>query len=250
MTVGGVQETITVSGETPTVNLQSTTRQAVMDQEIVTAIPSSRTPFTVGVLIPGVRKGAFTGQDVGGSVVQEVASLEANGGRTSDQRMMVNGVALSSRIAGGWGGGAVPNATGHSGVRHRRLGRRRAGGDRRRPHQLHPAGRRQPLQRHGLRAATRPRLGSRQLHRHRRAERAASRSRATSRRTATSIPASADRSSATSSGSSCPGASSSPTTTWPARSSTRTRTSSTASTTCRHRTRRSSIRSRRSTRRA
>ena len=86
--VGGVQETITVSGETPAVDLQSTTRQAVMDQEIVSAIPSSRTPFTVGVLIPGVRKGAFTGQDVGGSVVQEVASLEANGGRTSVQRMM------------------------------------------------------------------------------------------------------------------------------------------------------------------
>src|SRR5687768_5495872 len=83
-----------------------------MDQEIVSAIPSSRTPFTVGVLIPGVRKGAFTGQDVGGSVVQEVASLEANGGRTSDQRMMVNGVALSTMIGGGWGGGAVPNATG------------------------------------------------------------------------------------------------------------------------------------------
>jgi hypothetical protein len=114
LSVGGVQETITVSGETPAVDLQSTTRQAVMDQEIVSAIPSSRTPFTVGVLIPGVRKGAFTGQDVGGSVVQEVASLEANGGRTSDQRMMVNGVALSSMIAGGWGGGAVPNATGTS----------------------------------------------------------------------------------------------------------------------------------------
>jgi hypothetical protein len=110
--VGGVQETITVTGDSPIVDLQSTTRQAVMDQEVLAAIPSSRTPFTVGVLIPGVRKGAFTGQDVGGSVVQEVASLEANGGRTSDQRMMVNGVALSSMIAGGWGGGAVPNATG------------------------------------------------------------------------------------------------------------------------------------------
>ncbi len=33
LTVGGVQETITVSGETPVVDLQSTTRQAVMDQE-------------------------------------------------------------------------------------------------------------------------------------------------------------------------------------------------------------------------
>jgi hypothetical protein len=112
LSVGAVEETITVSGETPVVNLQSTTRQAVMDQEIVTAIPSSRTPFTVGVLIPGVRRGAFMSQDVGGSLVQTVASLEANGGRTADQRMMVNGVALSSMIAGGWGGGAVPNATG------------------------------------------------------------------------------------------------------------------------------------------
>jgi hypothetical protein len=108
----GVQETVTVTGETPMVNLQSTTRQSVLDQELVSAIPSSRTPFTVGVLIPGVQRGGFMSQDVGGSVVQEVASLEANGGRTSDQRMMVNGVALSSMIAGGWGGGAVPNATG------------------------------------------------------------------------------------------------------------------------------------------
>ena len=110
--VGAVQETITVTGDAPVVDVQSTTRQAVMDQAIVSAIPSSRTPFTVGVLIPGVRRGAFMSQDVGGSVVQEVASLEANGGRTADQRMMVNGVALSSMIAGGWGGGAVPNATG------------------------------------------------------------------------------------------------------------------------------------------
>jgi hypothetical protein len=114
LSVGNVQETITVTGEPPVVNLETTTRQTVLDQELVTAIPSSRTPFTVGVLIPGVRKGAFMSQDVGGSVVQEVASLEANGGRTADQRMMVNGVALSSMIAGGWGGGAVPNATGTS----------------------------------------------------------------------------------------------------------------------------------------
>jgi hypothetical protein len=38
--VGGVQETITVSGATPAVDLQSTTRQAVMDQEIVSQFPA------------------------------------------------------------------------------------------------------------------------------------------------------------------------------------------------------------------
>jgi Carboxypeptidase regulatory-like domain len=112
LAVGAIEESVTVTGATPIVDLQSTTRQSVLDQEVVSAVPSSRTPFTLGVLIPGVVKGAFMSQDVGGSVVQEVASLEANGGRTADQRMMVNGVALSSMIAGGWGGGAVPNATG------------------------------------------------------------------------------------------------------------------------------------------
>jgi hypothetical protein len=113
MAIGTVEETITVSGATPTVDLQSTTRQVSITQEIVSTLPSSRNPFALGVLIAGVRQD-FGGRDVGGAVVAEVASLVANGGRTSDQRMMVNGVALSSGIAGGWGGGAVPNATGTS----------------------------------------------------------------------------------------------------------------------------------------
>jgi hypothetical protein len=111
MAIGTVEETITVSGATPTVDLQSTTRQVSITQEIVSSIPSSRTPFSLGVLIAGVTQGVGA-RDVGGAVVAEVASLVANGGRTADQRMMVNGVALSSGIAGGWGGGAVPNAAG------------------------------------------------------------------------------------------------------------------------------------------
>src|SRR5207253_3831056 len=52
--VGNVSETITVSGETPIVDIQTTTRQTVMDQQIVAAIPTSRNSFAVGVLIPGV----------------------------------------------------------------------------------------------------------------------------------------------------------------------------------------------------
>jgi hypothetical protein len=111
MAIGTVEETITVSGATPAVDLQSTTRQVSITQEIVSQLPSSRNPFALGVLIPGVQQ-SFGGRDVGGAVVAEVAALAANGGRTGDQRMMVNGVALSSGIAGGWGGGAVPNASG------------------------------------------------------------------------------------------------------------------------------------------
>jgi hypothetical protein len=112
--IGAVQETITVSGESGTVDLQSTTRQTSMDAEIVTAIPTSRNGFAVGVLIPGVTlgTGGNASQDVGGSLGPSTFSLVAHGGRLEDQRMAVNGVALSTMIGGGWGGGSVPNATG------------------------------------------------------------------------------------------------------------------------------------------
>ena len=112
--VGGVQETITVTGETPIVDLQSTTRQTVMGQEIVTAIPTSRNSFAVAVLIPAVTvsNGFGPQQDVGGALGPTTLALMAHGSRVSDQRLMVNGVALSTMIGGGWGGGAIPNATG------------------------------------------------------------------------------------------------------------------------------------------
>ena len=76
MRVGSLEETITVTGETPVVDVQSTTRQVVIDQQVLAAIPNARNPFTTGVLIPGVRLGGANVADVGGSRVQEVASLE------------------------------------------------------------------------------------------------------------------------------------------------------------------------------
>jgi hypothetical protein len=60
MRVGAVTETITVSGETPIVDVQTVRRQTVLDQEVVTAIPTSRNSFSVSVLIPGVSL-AFSG---------------------------------------------------------------------------------------------------------------------------------------------------------------------------------------------
>ena len=74
--VGAVQETVVVTGVTPVVDLQSTTRQAVLDQQVVSDLPSSRTPFTLGVLIPGVTKGAFMSQDVGGSIRRSLHSKQ------------------------------------------------------------------------------------------------------------------------------------------------------------------------------
>src|SRR6187402_2880986 len=42
MRVGAVEETVTVTGETPTVDVQSATRQRVMDREVIDNIPTGR----------------------------------------------------------------------------------------------------------------------------------------------------------------------------------------------------------------
>jgi hypothetical protein len=112
--VGALEETITVTGEAPIVDVQSTTRQRVMDSEAISTLPTGRNMFNLGVLIPGISisTGGLANQDVGGALGPETRALAAHGGRTEDQRFMMNGVSLSSMIGGGWGGGAIPNATG------------------------------------------------------------------------------------------------------------------------------------------
>src|SRR5215510_1830416 len=52
--VGAIEETVTVSGETPVVDLQSTTKERVMSQEVINALPTGRMYYTLGVLVQGV----------------------------------------------------------------------------------------------------------------------------------------------------------------------------------------------------
>src|SRR5262245_3402976 len=116
MRVGAIEETVTVTGDAPIVDVQSVTRQRVIDAEAVTRVPAARNMFELGILIPGVsmvsQGGTLANHNVGGAVGPETRALGAHGGRTEDQRFMMNGVSLSSMIGGGWGGGAIPNATG------------------------------------------------------------------------------------------------------------------------------------------
>jgi hypothetical protein len=114
--VGDLQETITVTGEVPTVDTQSSVRNAVLSKDLIDALPTSRNAFSLGVLIPGmnVRNGFGPVTDVGGATGPDTLALSIHGGKTEDQRLLVNGVALSTMIGGGWGGGAIPNMSGQS----------------------------------------------------------------------------------------------------------------------------------------
>jgi len=98
--VGAVEETITVSGATPIVDIQSTTRQQVLDHAIIDAVPTGRNIQNLGVILAGVTiSGGLTlngvgTQDVGGSSGNAVSQLASHGGRGLDQRTTMNGLSL------------------------------------------------------------------------------------------------------------------------------------------------------------
>ena len=91
---GGVEETITVTGESPIVDVQSTRQQRVLDREILDTLPNSGLRTGLGVLIPGVD---FRRQDVGGAGVRAVTgNMTAHGARSEDAGTTLNGMNLAS----------------------------------------------------------------------------------------------------------------------------------------------------------
>jgi carboxypeptidase family protein len=92
--VGGVEETITVTGETPVVDVQSTRQQRVLDREILDALPNSGLRTGLGVLIPSVD---FRRQDVGGAGVRAVTgNMVAHGARSEDAGTTLNGMTIAT----------------------------------------------------------------------------------------------------------------------------------------------------------
>jgi hypothetical protein len=111
--VGAIEETITVTGETPIVDVQSANRQRVFGHEVVDAIPTGRNQYNLAVLIPGVSMGGgVTQQDVGGSAGLEASfGVVVHGSKLDSQRISQNGVMITTFVGGGYGGSAAPNAS-------------------------------------------------------------------------------------------------------------------------------------------
>ena len=96
MKVGGVAETITVSGESPIVDVQNAVEQRVMSKEVVDAIPVGRSHQSLAMLIPGLSTSTGINaqtQDVGGTNNIRLANaFTIHGGRTSDSNIMQDGM--------------------------------------------------------------------------------------------------------------------------------------------------------------
>ena len=100
--VGSVAETVTVTGESPTVDTRSNLQQTVMSQEILEGIPSGRDPWSLARLIPGVQVSTY---DVGGTQSIQQSGLSAHGSAGSDVSFHIDGATVN--WPGGGGGSTM-----------------------------------------------------------------------------------------------------------------------------------------------
>ena len=97
--VGAVQETITVTGETPVVDVQNTRREDVLNRELISAIPSGRNAASMAALIPGVTMANQQAGGLAGESGSSAGTMTVHG--NSDVRTEVSGVSVHSAQGSG-----------------------------------------------------------------------------------------------------------------------------------------------------
>src|SRR5688572_8675885 len=95
--VGALEETITVSGESPIVDTQNVIKRQIVDRDVIEAMPTSKNWSTLGVMTVGV----FSNQnDVGGSSGEHQNQLKAHGGSFNDRLVQMEGMTISNLVCG------------------------------------------------------------------------------------------------------------------------------------------------------
>jgi len=97
--VGGIEETVTVTGETPIVDTQSIRRQTTLSAEVLTTVPTARSWAATAVLIPGIITQAGASADV--QVTPQMTVFGGAGGRGNEGRMQVDGLNTGAALNGG-----------------------------------------------------------------------------------------------------------------------------------------------------
>ena len=96
--VGGLQETITVVGETPVVDVQNSTRvQTVLSDEVLAALPASRGYGNLLTVSPGIQS---NGTQSGGTNPGMIF-FTSRGGRSNEGTVQMDGMNVGSAFNGG-----------------------------------------------------------------------------------------------------------------------------------------------------
>jgi hypothetical protein len=88
--IGNLEETITVAGSSPIVDVQSTQNQTVLNREVLNVLQATRTMQGGASLVPGV---SFYSQGF-------VSSMSVHGSATSDQHIYFDGMNIGQNLTG------------------------------------------------------------------------------------------------------------------------------------------------------
>jgi hypothetical protein len=92
MKVGTVEETVTVSGESPVVDVQTNTKAQIMSRDVLDAVPSAHTIQSLGQLVVGV---TLTAPDVGGSQAMQQTYFTVHGLGAAQTSLLVDSMIIN-----------------------------------------------------------------------------------------------------------------------------------------------------------
>ena len=104
MRVGAVEETVTVTGQSPLVDVQRTSQAPVMTADMIDALPTGRNSWGVGMTLPGMTSRNLGGSqvsDVGGIGAGQQAYLSIHGSSISDTHYEMDGMNVTSTSGAG-----------------------------------------------------------------------------------------------------------------------------------------------------
>jgi hypothetical protein len=87
--VGALEETVTVSGASPVVDMQNVIKRQVVAKDTIDAMPTSKNWSTIGIMTVGVSSNQ---NDVGGSAGEHQNQLKAHGGSFNDRLVQLDGL--------------------------------------------------------------------------------------------------------------------------------------------------------------
>ena len=94
--VGAVEETVTVSGASPIVDVRTIEQRQVIDRRIIDTIPTGKTFQSYALLVPGMNGStsflSSLSQDVGGMSTGQTQRMFIHGSISADQQLEINGM--------------------------------------------------------------------------------------------------------------------------------------------------------------
>src|SRR6266850_433347 len=100
MTVGALEETVTVTGESTVVDTKNTVQQRVITKEVLDALPVGKSFNLYTALVPGAI-GTATNQDVGGTKGENTQGFKIHGSRSTDFQQLRDGMFFGTLVAAG-----------------------------------------------------------------------------------------------------------------------------------------------------